>query len=345
MFFKDEINLGLIYIGTLVGAGFASGQEIMSFFTIYGKGGFFGLTVSCVLFFFLGYFILNQSLKHQSKCIRDIMEPLAGKKLMFLFDVMVDLFCLAGYIIMLSGCGAVFEESMNLDYIPVVIFLSIAIVLGLKRGMESLAGLNKFFVSIIFIVTLLAGLISLGQDANILEELNKLPVEKGWLISALIYVSYNITLALVVLASLGTYTPRIRAAVGAAAVGAVGLFVLAFTMWFITVVNFVSLSNVQIPLLWVARRQGNFMYYASVSMLFSAMITTALSLGFSFVQSFSQRFHLSYSYSLNILFIAIPFTGFGFTNLISKIYPLMGVAGMFFAILLILRRFLLIKIE
>jgi uncharacterized membrane protein YkvI len=87
------------------------------------------------------------------------------------------------------------------------------------------------------------------------------------------------------------------------------------------------------------------MYYASVSMLFSAMITTALSLGFSFVQSFSQRFHLSYSYSLNILFIAIPFTGFGFTNLISKIYPLMGVAGMFFAILLILRRFLLIKIE
>ena len=96
MFFKDEINLGLIYIGTLVGAGFASGQEIMSFFTIYGKGGFFGLTVSCVLFFFLGYFILNQSLKHQSKCIRDIMEPLAGKKLMFLFDVMVDLFCLAG---------------------------------------------------------------------------------------------------------------------------------------------------------------------------------------------------------------------------------------------------------
>ena len=31
MKFKDELNLGFIYMGTLVGAGFASGQEIMKF--------------------------------------------------------------------------------------------------------------------------------------------------------------------------------------------------------------------------------------------------------------------------------------------------------------------------
>lgn len=56
MKFNDEISLGFIYIGTLIGAGFASGQEIMSFFTIYGKGGLLGIIVVSVFFFILGAF-------------------------------------------------------------------------------------------------------------------------------------------------------------------------------------------------------------------------------------------------------------------------------------------------
>ena len=85
------------------------------------------------------------------------------------------------------------------------------------------------------------------------------------MISALIYVSYNITLVLS--SFLGTYKDK----------SCSGRqlwcrdFCALFTMWFITVVNFVSLSDVQYYM--VARRQ-KFYAYASVSMLFSAMITT-----------------------------------------------------------------------
>lgn len=344
--FNDEISLGAIYIGTLIGAGFASGQEIMSFFTIYGKEGLLGIITAAILFFLLGYFILRQAIRLQSECAEDVLLQIAGGRLMSLIDIYVDIFCLAGYYIMLSGCGAVLKECMNIDYILTVLLLNIVIVMCLKKGVSSLAKLNKLLVSIMIIITLFIGFCCLKENPNALSCIKTLPGKKSWLISSLIYVSYNITLALVVLSSLGTYTNRESAAWGAAIIGALGLMAMAVVMWFITSVNYASLSvGVQIPLLWVARQYHHVIYLISILVLLSAMLTTALSLGFSFSRGFAHRFGINYRNALNLLFIGIPFTKYSFASLINKIYPLFGIIGIFFGILLVIRRVLSIKIE
>ena len=64
-------------MGTLIGAGFATGREIMSFYYIWALW-FIGNYISMLLFF-LGYFILKQAIRHQSGCIQDILLPIAGK--------------------------------------------------------------------------------------------------------------------------------------------------------------------------------------------------------------------------------------------------------------------------
>ncbi len=346
MNFNDEISLGAIYIGALIGAGFASGQEIMSFFTIYGKKGLLGIITAAILFFLFGYFILRQAIRLQSQCAEDVLLQIGKGRLMFIIDIYMDIFCLAGYYIMLSGCGAVLKECMNFDYILTVLILNIVIVMCLKNGVSSLARLNKLLVSIMIIITLFIGLCCLKENPDILSGIKTVPSEKGWLASSLIYVSYNITLALVVLSSLGTYTNRESAALGAAIIGALGLMAMAVVMWFITFVNYASLSaGVQIPLLWVARRYHYLLYLISILVLLSAMLTTALSLGFSFSRGFAHRFGINYRNALNLLFIGIPLTKFSFASLINKIYPLFGIIGIFLGISLVIRRVLSIKIE
>ena len=52
---KEIISITLVIIGALVGAGFASGQEIFSFFYVYGKNGIFGIIIMCLLMGFLIY--------------------------------------------------------------------------------------------------------------------------------------------------------------------------------------------------------------------------------------------------------------------------------------------------
>ena len=342
---KDEISLGSIYIGTLIGAGFASGQEIMSFFTVYGKKGLLGIIVASILFFILGYFILRQSICVQSQCVRDILLPMAGKRMMFFFDILVDIFCLAGYYIMLSGCGAVLSESMNINNMLMVVLLSIFIISCLKRGVRGLADFNKSMVTIMLIITLLIGFLCLKENPDILCDIKTQSAKRGWLMSSLIYVSYNITLALVVLTSLGTYTTKTSAAFGAALIGSLGLMIMAILMWFITWANYGSLTGVQIPLLWVAKQHSRVLYLTSIVVLLSAMLSTAMGLGFSFTRGISRRLRIKYHNALNFLFIGIPITKYSFTGLIKQIYPLFGIIGISFGILLVIRRFLSIKIE
>ena len=133
---RTEIGLGAIYMGTVIGAGFATGQEIMSFFTVYGKQGLLGIALASALFFLLGYLVLLQSIRKQSQCLRDILLPLAGERLTLAFELMADVFCLAGYCIMLSGCGAVLEESWNLNYTMTIFLLSVFLIWCLSRELQ-----------------------------------------------------------------------------------------------------------------------------------------------------------------------------------------------------------------
>ena len=50
----EVISITLVILGALIGAGFASGQEIFSFFYIYGKNGIYGILIMSIL---IGIFI------------------------------------------------------------------------------------------------------------------------------------------------------------------------------------------------------------------------------------------------------------------------------------------------
>ena len=46
---KNIINISMVIIGSIIGAGFASGQEINSFFYKYGLIGILGIIISIIL--------------------------------------------------------------------------------------------------------------------------------------------------------------------------------------------------------------------------------------------------------------------------------------------------------
>ena len=51
-------QLGMIFTGSFLGAGFVSGQEIMQFFGVFGKMGIVGMILSVFLFGIFGYIFL-----------------------------------------------------------------------------------------------------------------------------------------------------------------------------------------------------------------------------------------------------------------------------------------------
>lgn len=345
MKFNDEINLGFVYIGTLVGAGFATGQEILEFFTQYGGYGFLGICVSCILFFFFGYRFFSMAISRQSSCIGDILMPYLGRSLLSSFEILVDIFSLGGFSVMIAGCGAVINESLNIPSFSMTVTLCVLCILWLQRGVAGLTEVNRFLVSIMILLTFLIGVKSLPERWSLGHILDFSYGREKWLFSSILYFSYNMILAMVVIAALGTYTKRQNVAFGAAFLGALGLFIMAFLLWMITTVYYSALRDVEVPLMWVAKYHGTGLYFASMGILLSAMLTTALSVGFSFIRSVSRRFGLSHERASYILLLGLPLSQWGFSRLIKTIYPLFGVIGIFFIFLMVFRRFLGFKIE
>jgi uncharacterized membrane protein YkvI len=61
---KLSFQIAAVFIGTIVGAGLASGQEIRQFFTEYGYKGFGGILICCLIYIIIGYMIVSISLKY-----------------------------------------------------------------------------------------------------------------------------------------------------------------------------------------------------------------------------------------------------------------------------------------
>jgi uncharacterized membrane protein YkvI len=342
--FREEISLGFIYMGTLVGAGFASGQEIIKFFTYYGKDGFKGIIIACTLFFLLGYIILKNAIKVQAGSLRDILIPMSGERLMNIFELFAHLFLACSYYIMLSGCAATLKQGFGIPYIPAVIFLGFTTILWLKGGLKGLAQVNAIMVPVIIFLTLI---IFFNLPYNKIINQHSITAHRGhyYIFSAIKYVSYNMMTASMVLPSLGTYTKRQDSALGASLLAAVGLFITASVMWSLTAAFYVSVKDVEIPLMWIANKTNPILSIVAVFILLFAMITTALGVGFALISGLSHKLGVSYKKALLFLLLGIPVTSVGFSRLISYIYPLFGLVGIIFVVLVTIRRFLNLNIE
>jgi len=340
------MDLGFVFIGTLIGAGFASGQEIMLFFTRYGRYGLAGLLFSCILFFAAGYIILKHAIRKQSSSLRDILLPFVGKKFMFWIEIILYSYLFIGFYIMLAGCAAVLEQSFNLPYAPCSFILCILCVGWLTKGISGLADFNELLVPVMMLLMLLISYFSINGYGGIKAVLQAAPLgQNGWWLSALLYFSYNMTSMSAVLASLGKYTRREQAAWGAAAISGCGVFAMALAPYLLTTAYFERVLEVEIPLLAIAQISTPAFYWAAVIILLSAMLTTALSYGYAIASGLSDRLHMSHKGILFLLVLGWPFATAGFSKLIATIYPLFGIIGIFFTVIIILGRFFRIKLE
>ena len=59
---SDVFQVAAVFIGTIVGAGLASGKEISNFFTYYGYKSFIGI-IACGILYILVYFFIIKIIK------------------------------------------------------------------------------------------------------------------------------------------------------------------------------------------------------------------------------------------------------------------------------------------
>lgn len=88
----NTFKVAATYMGTIVGAGFASGQEVLQFFAVYGRTGLWSILISTVFFSFFGYTILMLGNKLKAKSHLKVIRFANGKILGFIVDLIITIF-------------------------------------------------------------------------------------------------------------------------------------------------------------------------------------------------------------------------------------------------------------
>ena len=342
-------QIGAAYIGTIIGAGFASGQEIMQFFTKYGSIGMLLLILSGVLFSICGYAVFYLSKHYKAYDYNSFIIKICGPRISLIYDCIITTFLFFGASIMFSGSGALFEESLGLSRaIGIVIIATITLLVVLK-SVEGILKINSIIVPLLITVILFV-LFKTMFNSNVSDFFrNSKSIYTGDLFkpvfSLIFYCSYNMVLAFGVLTAFSQHVNSLKVLKRGAFIGGFGLMALSLALNICLILYMPAILKLSIPVLYISSMHGIYIKYAVLLCIWFEICTTSISNVFSLAQRIAKNRPAVYNpASLFIVVASIPMAFMDFRRLISFFYPLFGALSMFL-IALILIRFVQIKLS
>ncbi|OLN34017.1 YkvI family membrane protein [Desulfosporosinus metallidurans] len=329
---KTTFQVAATYVGAVMGAGFASGQEIQQFFVRFGHRGLAGIVLSAFLFSFLGLGMLELQDRWKVSSYRDFFDHLLGQRLGRWADGLVSVLLFVGMLAMISGSGALFREYFGISGWTGIFLTGMVIALALWFRGEGVLWINSVLIPLKFVACLGIAIAAIflattgdGEGIPILPPI----IVKNWAVSAILYVSFNLTLAMVVFASLGRIVQKPGARLGAVLGGlALGLFAFVIGA---ALLRFPDIWGLEIPMVAVAGKLGDWPAFFYVIVLWLAMITAAVGNGFSLVSRVVNSGKLSYGNAiLMLMLLLIPIAGVRFSQIVQLVYPLFGYLGLVF---------------
>ncbi|MEW6423611.1 MAG: hypothetical protein AB1523_02530 [Bacillota bacterium] len=321
-----------LYAGTIIGAGFASGQEIMQFFIVFGQGGLWGVLLATGLFVYLGVVIMALATGLSMASYDVMLDYLLGKKLGKVMDFLNLLMLPGGLVVMLAGSGAVFAQQLGLPHLLGTVLAAAVTSLVILGGLPGVLTANLILVPVKICALALVCLSGFFHEGGLAREFPApLPGQKAagtWEWAAILYVSYNIIVPVAVLSSLGRVVP---ASVGIAG-GALGGLVLGATAGLITLAGlafYPEIGNYEIPLLFIARHLGFVLQSFLGLLIWVAILTTAIADAHGLASRLAPEGGRRYKIiGVSVTLAAIPFAGLDFSLLVKILYPLFGYAGL-----------------
>lgn len=332
-------RIAFTYIGTVVGAGFASGQETLQFFTLFGSEGMWGIALCIVLFSMMGTRMMLMGHRLGASSYQEFNAYVFGEKWGEWVNVFIGFSLFGITSAMMAGVGSLFEEQLGLSFHVGVIGTIMLSLFVLHKGMEGLISVNTFVVPVMFLFVVVVFLSS-WSTINIDTIRNIPPVHQGsWLLSTLSYVAFNVALSQAVLIPLGAKIKdevAIRFGGWLAGIG-LGFMLLVCNLVFLQNLN--KVSRLDIPMAYVVGYLGQGVKILFLCVVWGEIFTTLVGNIYGLTQCMEEAFPFRRSTMMFVLFLFSYFCSLiGFPSLVGSLYPFLGYCGIFLIFCLLLKR-------
>ncbi|NQD64707.1 hypothetical protein HP456_02050 [Bacillus haikouensis] len=333
---SGAFQIAAVYVGTVIGAGFATGREIVEFFTRFGFIGFIAILFSGYLFVTMGTKIMLKSHDLKAKSFEQFNEYLFGKWFSKFMNITMMIMLIGVSAVMLSGAGAVFEEQLLM---PKQLGVLLTILLGfitMMVGMKGLFAVNTIVVPIMIVFNLFLMMYSV-TDARFLEAFLTIPpVDDGWksVVAPFSYVAFNLAMAQAVLVPVASEVKDRQVIKYGGYLGGFFLTLILISSH-MTLVMIPDVTIYEIPMAVVMKSFVAGFYYLYILIIFGEIFTSVIGGVFGLEKQLAGYWRgPSIATFSGIFMIIYSLSFFEYSELLSYLYPLFGYLSLLFLVLL-----------
>ncbi|MUV37932.1 uncharacterized protein JNUCC1_01738 [Lentibacillus sp. JNUCC-1] len=320
---RGGLSWMFLIIGTTIGAGYASGQELWQFF-----GHESGLAILLFAIFFSTSCIVIMLVSHEKRSTQyyPVLQMIVGKRMTRIYDIMIFIYLFTTTVVMIAGSGAT-AQAFNFSYWTGIIVMVGALIVLFLNDINGLIAINRYILPLL-LGGLLYVLLKFTHDQELML-FSHWHEQSNWT-AAFPFTALNILPLIAVLGAIGSKIKSKKEIM----IAGIGSGLILGTISFIYNSSLIQISEelllYEIPLFAILKHYSFHMLLLMSVLLWFAIFTTAASGIMGLVTRMANRVRLPLWLLVTGLLLAmLPLTMLGFSTLIGYIYPIYGLLNLY----------------
>jgi len=334
------------FIAWVAGPGFATGQEIMRFFSSYGYASYGVVLLNLAGFLFLGQILLIVGFEHKGEEKFNHYKFYCGHKLGTVYSYLVPVMLVLIMAVLIAAAGATFYEYHNINRFMGSAIMAVLVLSVYLVGFEKMVNIVSKIGPVIIIFAILIGIVTLVNDFPYIREIGShekiLASSKStpnWAISAVLYLSLNFLTGSTYCTALGKSAKNRRDAKWGAIAGAIILILVITLINTAILLNAENIAFVSVPTLYLAGKISHLLGAAFSIVLLLGMFSSCSTMMWSFCNKFFTEGTWKNRLVAVITSIITFIIGlFPFRGLVGIFYPFIGYLGLVFIVCVLFRK-------
>jgi uncharacterized membrane protein YkvI len=332
------IEITALYIGIIMGAGFASGRECWQFFGVFGEKGYLGAAASTACFVILACMLTYIARSKGTADLGRLICPVESRPAYEAVGWVIAAIYYSMIIAMTAAGGSLLYQQFGISKAAGGIVIALLCIFTVLGDFERVSKIFRLMVPVLFIagiavilLTINAGFSQSGRTSGFTPG----RMSPDWPVSALVFMAYNTTGMIAMAGSSAVNARDAKNAYAGAVSGTLCLGALTVPLLRAILCDMEFSSGLDLPMLGFAGRLSPALSIAYAVILYGAIYSTGASTYYGFSTKLKNG-----RYKKPII-IGGAAAGFllgltGFKRLVELLYPAQGYIGIVFIVLIII---------
>lgn len=322
-------SVAALYVGTIMGAGFASGREGWQFFGVFGMKGYVGILIAGLLFMALGMMVAYIARAKDTSDMGKIIVCSENPKLISAVGYFMAAILYTIIVSMSAAGGSFLNQQFGLHPAVGGGMIVIMVILTVLGNFERISKVFKLTVPVLFFIDIVLCIIVIFSHIEQSGATDGFPVSSmapNWLLAAILFISYNMLGMIPIVASSSINAKDEKSGILGAGAGGMMLALLTFLLLTALRKDMAFTQNMDLPMLAYSARISVAANIAFGVVLFMAIYSAATSTYYGFTTKIKESPKKKY------IIITGAVIGFfcglsGFKTIVAYLYPVEGYIG------------------